>query len=582
VDEALALRNTMLADAMKQGNDILDEDEKMRFGVETAGLAQGVEDAATQNASLETALAIWKNGKASSSRKGELIEALEKAGRVTEAFALRMDGMVEDLKKTRRKDAEAAPGASFARSLLQLYTRQERFADALVLLGEMPWWGRMRDVLELKDNSCRSPSRDGISAAVARVLIETGRADEASQYLAAIMRDDHSMDWAYELLLHLAGDDLSGFIARMDELYARDAFEERPLIWKAEALRRMKKLDEAEEVVRFALKVDPTDGEQPAGDRVRAYAVLADILDEKGKPADAQFFKDVVKSVRLAEEGDKFNRFDLLKRSMARYSEAETLFADAYCVQWRLAERMRAMGKTEEARKHYEIAFERMPEQFGQVASLCFGCQGIFESEESVSAAEDVLTRLVATPPVRPAAYYLMGQLREEQGRNDEAADCYAKALETDPHYLDVLKRFYSLREKVKRDDAVWSGVQSTLIRLDPLGRNFDVSRDEIWDWAVFWEARNAASKKLPAKPDAVFPLTANIARLDAKKAEDAAPKPAPRAVINNPAAGMLLSTTFASILEKLDAQFAKGADAGEGVEDDDDDEDEIFSIDGF
>ena len=41
------------------------------------------------------------------------------------------------------------------------------------------------------------------------------------------------------------------------------------------------------------------------------------------------------------------------------------------------------MGNLAEARKHYEIAFRRMPEQFGQVASFCFGCEGVFNHPES-------------------------------------------------------------------------------------------------------------------------------------------------------------------------------------------------------
>ena len=67
-----------------------------------------------------------------------------------------------------------------------------------------------------------------------------------------------------------------------DELFARDQFEERPLIWKAHVLRQQKKLDDAEKTIRQAIAIDPSDGEEGRGDRMRAYAELADILDAQG------------------------------------------------------------------------------------------------------------------------------------------------------------------------------------------------------------------------------------------------------------------------------------------------------------
>jgi len=384
----------------------------------------------------------------------------------------------------------------------------------MVLLEDAPWWGSARDVMNIWIYSWQN-KRGSFAEAAANALHETGHTDKARQLLVHFMRDDHSRDWMYELLLKTAGGDADGFITEMDALYARDAFEERPLIWKAEALRRAGRLAEAEAAARHALKVDPTDGESPAGERVLAYAVLGDILADLGKAEDAQFFRDVVRAVRIAEEGDAFKELGLVRRSLARFAEAEALFADAYCVQWRLAEQLREMGRMEEAQKHYEIAFERMPEQFGQVASLCFGCMGIFNSKESVSAAEVVLARLVATPPIRPAALYLMGQLREEQKRFAEARDWYVKALEADPDYLDVMKNLYRLRNKTAPGGVDWTALQNRILQLDPLGRHHSVSADDILDWPAFWKVRETAFNALPPVLEKLHPLTANIRRLE-------------------------------------------------------------------
>ena len=457
------------------------------------------------------------------SRLAKIAKVLEMNGRINEVEPLLIKMIVRELNTTVisnrfSSDIEGDNDSSFLKTLLMFYVRQNRMSDALFLLENAPWWGNKRDAVEFLDDDTwylGETGRGGFNHSLVRMFNETGHKEKAAEFISAIIRDKHSADWMYETLLESTGENLDGFIATMDALHARDAFEERPLIWKAEALRRLKRLDEAEQTARLAIKTDPTDGESPAGERVRSYSVLADILDDKGKTDDAKFFRDVVKAVRIAEEGDTMRELGLFQRSLEKYEEAETLFADAYCVQWRLAERLRERGQHEEARKHYEIAFERMPEQFGQVASLCFGCMGAFDTPDSVSAAEKVLTRLVAEPPVRPAVHYLMGQLRENQNRPDEAADWYSKALESDPDYLDVLIRLYKLRGKTERADTDWKALQNKIIGLDPLGRHYGIDRDDILDWPTFWTIRETALKRLPRTPRTILPLTANTARLD-------------------------------------------------------------------
>ena len=69
-----------------------------------------------------------------------------------------------------------------------------------------------------------------------------------------------------------------------------------------------------------------------------------------------------------------------------------------------------------------------MPEQFGRVASLCFGCAGVFESGESLAAAERILPDLAARPGALPATHRLLGMLRAEQGRLPEAWDAFRAA----------------------------------------------------------------------------------------------------------------------------------------------------------
>ena len=229
--------------------------------------------------------------------------------------------------------------------LVQIYDKTDRPVDVLYLVEEVPWWNTP---------ALTGQAHSSLFTPVAKMLYVEGKKDKAVALLKQHLMSRPEQDDAYEALVTFDVDGLSDWL---DLLYARDRFEERPLIWKAVLQKQEGKLDEAERTIRQALKVDPTDGETEAGSRVRAYAVLAEVLEAQGKQKDADFFSSVVRSVRTAERGDAFTEAGLTSMSLELYEQAEQDFVDAYCVQWRLAERLYAMGRHEEAEKHYAIAF---------------------------------------------------------------------------------------------------------------------------------------------------------------------------------------------------------------------------------
>lgn len=434
------------------------------------------------------------------------LDGLLELGRFAEAEQLAWTRLFRMLEETRQRPAiqmELQPVdlTDFLGKLVQVYHRAGRPADVLALLENAPWWGGATNLAELQADDFFVPAAQALHAA--------GRDAEAWAILTRHLAEEPGDDKAYAVLAQIPDPDRMAFLER---LYARDRFEERPLIWKAALLLQDGQLDEAEAAVRQALKVDPTDGEQPEGDRVRAYAVLAEILTAKGQPEEAEFFAKVVRSVRIAEEGDALNEAGLTARSLQRYAEAETYFADAYCVQWRLAERFQALGQTEEAQMHYQIAFERMPEQFGQVASLCFGCMGIFDNAESRGAAEIVLTRLATNAPVRPAVFYLLGQLREEQRRYADAYAEYRKAVDLDPDYLDVWKKIHGLRKHLDLPAGEWSAIQLRMLRMDPFSRHVSIRAEDLEDLKGFWTAQMDARKLNLPLAENLLPLAASLA----------------------------------------------------------------------
>ncbi len=407
-------------------------------------------------------------------------------------------------------------------AIMPLYRSTGRHGDIVAIIEGDPEFPAT-NALQFVESA-----HDGLMEAYAEALAKTGRGADAAaiaRYAALLTQGKYPCDWPFRILV----DEMEpgAFIELMDAMYAADRYEERPLIWKAEALRRAGRLEEAESVARKAVETDPTDGETRAGDRIRSYSVLADILEARGKADDASFLRSAVKAVRLAEEGDDLQDCGLVRRSLAKYEEAESHFSAAYCVQWREAERLRALGQTEAAARHYEETFRQLPTQFGFVASLCFGCAGIFDSPGIMPAAERILTEAASAKTPAPAACYLLGQLREKQGRHEEAFEAYARAVTLAPEYLDALVAQNNLRYKVRRPIAVWERIQARILELDPLGRHSDFDESEILDWGLAKSLESAAMRKLPAAD--LTRLRAISIHASAAKARESAAKDGPR-----------------------------------------------------
>ncbi len=393
--------------------------------------------------------------------------------------------------------------------LLLLYHRAGRADDVLALLDGAAEWGA-EDISRIHFDGC-APERCGIVAA-ATALAAKGRNDEARRLVNAELDTNGGHDPAYALLLKLDGESA---IPRLDQLAARDRFEERPLIWKAQLQLDAGKLDEAEKTVRAAIAIDPSDGEQPKNDRMRAYAVLAAILEKKGDAAQAKILRGVVEAIRISETADDWWQAGLLQRAEKMYEEALTHFADAYCIQSRLALRSAEAGQLDKAEAHYRRAYELMPDSFGRVESHCFGCEHAFSGERAQGIAEKVFTALAAQPAAKPQVHYLLGYLREEEGRGAEALESYRHAVTLDPDYLNAWKKFTALGPEVHVPSADADAATFNQIRLDPLARHGATDTSHVTDLKTLWAAIAAAAKLQPSPPGALYPLAASKAALE-------------------------------------------------------------------
>jgi len=422
------------------------------------------------------------------------------------------------------------PAATILSELVKVYHAAARFEDVLRLLDDAEYWG-VKDLAELQDigaygfssyhfaghHSVATP----LSFYAASALAKTGRKKEAASILNHLFERQPGLDRLYELLLEL---EPANPVAQLDELFAQDPFEERPLIWKAHWLRTHGKLEEAEGAARKAIAIDPSDGEEGPGDRMRAYSELAEIRAARGDTKEADFLRSAVAAIRESEMADRLHEAGLLKRAVKMYQDSLTHFADAYCIQSRLAVQLADLGLHEQAEEHYRRAYELMPESFGRVESHCFGCERAFEGERAQGIAEKVFTQLAQKTPNKPQVHYLLGYLREEQERPKEALDHYRQAVKLDPDYLNAWNKISETSTKAVVPAAERDAVVFNLIRLDPRRRHVSYTFNTVSDLATLW-VRIAEAKASAPPPATLYPLAASKVKVEKKSKETRTPE---------------------------------------------------------
>jgi tetratricopeptide (TPR) repeat protein len=197
------------------------------------------------------------------------------------------------------------------------------------------------------------------------------------------------------------------------------------------------------------------------------------------------------------------------------YEDSLKQFADAYCIQSRLAVQLAELGRHEEAEAHYRRAYELMPESFGRVESHCFGCERAFEGQRAQSMAEKIFTELAVKTPDKPQVHYLLGYLRKEQERPVEAIPHFQTAVKLDPDYLNAWKELDSMADHIRLPAKERDQIAFNMLRLDPLQRHVHVGLEKVSDLAGLWNAIEAGQKRKVPTVTTLYPLPASRAALE-------------------------------------------------------------------
>ncbi|MGV3771431.1 MAG: tetratricopeptide repeat protein [Verrucomicrobiales bacterium] len=448
-----------------------------------------------------------------------IIDLHLKQNRLAEAESLIAKALLKNPEGSPGNNNDGIPGNSLLPMLIHVYHQADRPEDIVTLLDKSVQW-KTRDVIDLtaREGKRFGPSfEDGFLPTqfiAASALAKTGKKDDAIKILKYLLTQNPGFDKGYELLLQLSPETA---ISYFDELMKLDQFQERPLIWKAQHLFNQKKYDEAEKIVRQAIAIDPSDGEQGRGDRLRAYALLGEISRAQGKEKEAEFLAGAIKAIRQSEQADLFYATGLLGKAIKMYEESLTYFADAYCIQSRLAIQLSQMGMQEQAEAHYAKAYELMPDSFGRVESHCFGCEGAFEGENAQGIAERVFSKMLEKNPEKPQLHYLMGYLRKTQGNTDEAAKHYRKAVELDPQYLNAWVKLSEISDEVDMSQDQRDEIVLKILQFDPLSRHSHINASEVVNLQKLALVLEEVSKLSPPKPKSLYPLQASAAEIDSK-----------------------------------------------------------------
>jgi tetratricopeptide (TPR) repeat protein len=409
---------------------------------------------------------------------------------------------------SRFSEGEAPPETPVL--LAELYFLANRPQDIVDLLDNYPKW-RAKDLSEVlllrKNRNYRQEFwRGPLGFYAAWAFSKTDRKELAIRILRSVLSSDMEEDRSYQLLNELEGEPALAFY---DGLIKSDAFEARPLAWKADLLLRLGRLSEAEKTARMAVALAPSDGQSGAGRRMASYGVLGRVLRAQGNATEADLYERAVKAVRISEKADLYRDAGLLPQAVATYRESAEVFSGAYCVQARMALTLAQQGKMPEALEHFKRAFELMPDSFGKMETMCIGCEGTFASDAQRGLALSVFERLAKEFPTKAQVPYLLGLLKEETEDYKGALASFVEAVRLDPQYLNAWKEIVDLADQGVVSKALLDEAAVTLVRLDPMARHgtYQAAR-HVSSYAALWRIYTAAAASLPPAPTGpLYPL---------------------------------------------------------------------------
>jgi tetratricopeptide (TPR) repeat protein len=382
----------------------------------------------------------------------------------------------------------------FLLNLVELYWLLDRPADVVSLFQDSPGWG-VDDLANLRGFAEEPGHSSGPTARFysAWALDKTGQKERAAEIISTLILQGSEFDPDYEVLLDARG---SAAVPILEEAASRNPSIARPLLWKAVALHRAHRDQEAETVIRKAIALDPSDANASINQWQKAYSVLADIRASLGDSREASALRRQFSASALMERGDDLLEGGLTAHAISLYQEAVRVWPRSALLESKLGLELEESGASQEARKHYSLAFELLPGQLGSREPTKFGLDALFKHPIAAEVASTEFRKRLDGNRRDATTEYLEGRLELARRHDDAAMGLFIRASAKDPNYTLAWAGVAEAGRGSGLPPSVADTVLLNLARLEPDGTYFGGSCRATLDPAVIWKAVYEAPRR--------------------------------------------------------------------------------------
>lgn len=440
-------------------------------------------------------------------RDRDLLKAMIAAKRFREAEKLQQDALTKEF----GTQTQAYNGGDNALFLCRLYYAAGRPKDILTLLADFPAW----QADDLSDIAVRGFASEDFEKRTDHLPLgfyaawafeKSGRRELAVQTLLRVLSEVVTCDEVFSLLNRVEG---AKALPYYGQLLQVNPFEPTPRFWKADLLRKLGRLSEAESEAREAIRLDPSDCTAEGNRRFKAYQILGEILKAKGDTNGAARCQVICASGNASAKAKELTEVGLLPQAAAKYQEAIQLFPSDYAAEEGLAKCLEGQGKLKEAAAHRRRAFALLPAGFGPQSGTVEGCRNLIDVAQTAALALSELDS--ASSKAAPAASraYIKGCLQKTLGRNKEALASFQRAVSIDPGFLSAWQEIARLGSEGFLSLADTEAAEYRLLALCPAkqGRS-------MCDFAQIRDLSQAYNRIADYTSRLTFPKKATIYRL--------------------------------------------------------------------
>jgi tetratricopeptide (TPR) repeat protein len=295
-------------------------------------------------------------------------------------------------------------------------------------------------------------------------LSKKGNKDLAVRVLERLLIEAPTVDEAWQLLGSLS---VQRSLALSEVLHRLFPTETRPLIWKAECLRRLNRTNQALALISEAIQMDPSDSVSGSEYRFLALKVLKGIELQLGNISAANRCERQIDAGKVAAKAYLFKKNGFLPQAIDLFVQSLKLSPTDYVAEERLSQCLEGKGRFADARRHRQEAYRLLPKCFGRTTDMNWDFDDLLESPEKIEVG---LPILMATPPTA-ASCYLIGRCLSALGDQPKAIRMLKKSVGLDPKFVLAWDLLIELGHQGYIDKKLTETAAYKVVDLDPMSR---------------------------------------------------------------------------------------------------------------